>query len=212
MSDGAPTSGTAWVVLGGGGHARSVVDVIVRRGDRLLALAGPTTTEWGVRVCASDEQALSLARDEGASVVLAIGDGPSRVRALARARRAGADLRPLVARTATVSDRARLEPGSQVLEHAHVGPGAVVGAGALVNTGGVVEHDAVVGEGAHVAPGAVVLGAACLGDLVLLGARATVLPQIRVAERAVVGAGSVVREDVEAGATVVGVPARARRE
>ena len=207
MSDEPSASATAWVVLGTGGHARSVVDVIARRGDLLLAMAGSTTADWGVPVCASDDEAFATARRSGAAVVLAIGEGRARVKALERARAADVDLSPLIARSATVSASARLEPGCQVLEHAHVGPGALVGAGSLVNTGAVVEHDAEVGEGTHVAPGAVVLGAAVLGDLVLLGAGASVLPQVRVGDRAVVGAGAVVREDVGAGVTVVGIPA-----
>jgi acetyltransferase-like isoleucine patch superfamily enzyme len=41
-----------------------------------------------------------------------------------------------------------------------------------------------------------------------LGARVTVLDGVRIGDRAVVGAHAVVRDDVPAGATAVGIPAR----
>lgn len=41
-----------------------------------------------------------------------------------------------------------------------------------------------------------------------IGSNATILPNVTIGERAVVGAGAVVTKDVPAGATVAGVPAR----
>lgn len=211
MSEAASAVATAWVVLGAGGHARAVADVIRRRGERVLAVSGVPDLPWDVEVLSDDATALAHALEHGASVALAIGDGAVRVHLLDRALAAGLRVPPLVATTATVAADAVLAEGVVVLEHAHVGPLARVGRAALVNTAAVVEHDVVVGVGAHVAPAAVVLGGAAAGDHALVGSGARVLPLVRVGAGAVVGAGSVVREDVEPGRTVVGVPARPHR-
>ena len=48
-----------------------------------------------------------------------------------------------------------------------------------------------------------------LGQQVYVGAGAIVRDHIRISDRAVVGMGAVAVRDVEAGVTVVGVPARA---
>ena len=199
---------TDWLVLGAGGHARALVDVITRRGDVLLAVSGEASAPWDVPVLASDDEALALARRSGAAVALGIGDGVTRTAVLDRVLAAGLSAPPLVATTATVSSTASLAAGVAVLEHAHVGPGARLERAALVNTSAVVEHDVALGAGAHLAPTAVLLGAAAVGDLSLVGAGAVVLPGVRVGARCVVGAGAVVREDVATGLTVVGVPAR----
>ena len=42
----------------------------------------------------------------------------------------------------------------------------------------------------------------------MIGTGARILPGVHIGRGAVVGAGAVVRDDVEAGTTVVGVPAR----
>jgi acetyltransferase-like isoleucine patch superfamily enzyme len=57
-------------------------------------------------------------------------------------------------------------------------------------------------------PGACVSGDATIGTAALIGTNATVLEKVTVGDGAVVGAGAVVVQDVPAGATVVGVPAK----
>jgi len=59
-----------------------------------------------------------------------------------------------------------------------------------------------------IAPGAHLGGEVTIGEGVLIGIGATVMPQRRVGDWAVVGAGACVVEDVPDGVTVVGVPAR----
>ena len=198
---------TDWVVLGAGGHARSVADVLGRRGDRVVAVAGEPTGQWEVPVLDGDDDAIAFAVRSDAAVALGIGSGATRLDVLDRVRAAGARAPCVVATTATVSATSELADGVVVLEHAHVGPGARLGRAVLVNTAAVVEHDVVVGAGTHVAPAAVLLGGSSTGDLTFVGAGATILPLVRLGEGTVVGAGSVVRKDVDPGRTVVGVPA-----
>jgi sugar O-acyltransferase (sialic acid O-acetyltransferase NeuD family) len=202
---------TATVFLfGGGGHGRAVLDVLERRGILLAAVADPTgwNGDGRVAVYRDDDDAIEAARSMGSAAVVAIGDAGPRLALLDRLETAGLLVPPVVAATATVSRRARVGPGTVVLEHAHVGPGASVGRGAIVNTGAVLEHDAVAADGVHVGPRATLAGAARCDESVFVGAGAVVLPGVTIGRRARVGAGAVVIADVAAGDTVVGVPAR----
>jgi sugar O-acyltransferase (sialic acid O-acetyltransferase NeuD family) len=201
--------GQAWVVFGAGGHARSVVDVIQRRGEIVLAVVGePRGAAWPQSLLADEVAGLDLAVRRGHLVVPAIGASAPRVRIMDALAARGWEGGGLIAATATVARDVALGAGTAVLEHAHIGPASRVGRAVIVNTGAVVEHDCIVGEGVHLGPGAYLLGAAEVGDRSFVGSGARVLPGVRVGSDVTVGAGAVVVADVPDGVTVVGMPAR----
>jgi sugar O-acyltransferase (sialic acid O-acetyltransferase NeuD family) len=202
-------SATSWCLVGSGGHARAVADVLTRLGERIGCISD-REGQWRVpvdRVVREEHQALEWAAETGSPVVVGIGDNPARLALVEAAVDRGLAVPALVAATATVSRDAELGPGVMVMEHAHVGPWARVGAAVLVNTAAVVEHDGTVGAGTHLAPGSVLLGHASVGAGCLVGARATVLVGRSVGDSAVVGAGAVVTTGLAGHSTYVGVPA-----
>ena len=204
-------AGPGWVVLGAGGHARSVVDVLERAGHTVVAVTGQTGGQpWHVDVLADDGDALSLIERDGLHACVAVGSNAARARLVADLVARGVSAPPVVASTATVSPRSRLGAGTVVLEHAHVGPAAELGDAVIVNTAAVVEHDCAVGHAAHLAPGAVLLGAASVGEATLVGSGARVLPGVAVGAHVTVGSGAVVTAPVGDGQTVVGMPATRR--
>ena len=123
---------------------------------------------------------------------------------------------------------ARIEPGAIIREQVEIGDaavimmgaiiniGAVIGKGTMIDMGAVLGGRATVGDRCHVGAGAVLAGViepasatpVIIEDDVLIGANAVVIEGVRVGKGAVVAAGSIVIEDVPAGAVVAGVPAR----
>lgn len=207
-----PSDDAAWIVFGAGGHARSVVDVIERRGDQVVAVAGGAGSAdwdpWGIERLDDDVAALDRLVAEGLRAAVAIGARGPRLSVVRAVLALGGVAPPLVAHTATVARRSVLGHGTVVLEHAHVGPSAQLGMGVIVNTAATVEHDCRIGDGAHLAPGACLLGRVTIGKSTLVGSGARVLPGVRVGAGVKIGAGAVVTRPVRDGATVVGVPAR----
>ena len=114
----------------------------------------------------------------------------------------------LVHPTAIVTEGAQLSDGVIICPNALVSVDARIGEGAVVYYHSSVDHDAIIGPWTQISGHCDVTGGASLGQGVFLGSHATVLPRIRVGDYAIVGAGAVVTCDVEARATVVGVPAR----
>lgn len=110
--------------------------------------------------------------------------------------------------SATLAASAEISAGSFIAAGAILAPNCRVGNSSIINHRAVVDHDAWVGRYCHIAPGVILGGAVRIGDNVLVGAGAIVLPGIRIEDGAVVGAGAVVLDNVPQGVTVVGVPAR----
>jgi len=168
-----------FVLLGAGGHAKSVVEIRRAAGDRLAAYIDPSVCPWlpGVRHIARDADA------SPADGAVALGLGGVTIDLLAARRRLvdaylarGFQLLTIVHEAALVSPSATIDEGAHILAGAIVQPGARIGRAALINAGSIVEHDAEIGAGAHIAPGARVLGGARVGAGVLIGSGAVVLP------------------------------------
>ncbi|WP_337388226.1 DapH/DapD/GlmU-related protein, partial [Sutterella wadsworthensis] len=106
--------------------------------------------------------------------------------------------------------------GAVVMMGAIINIGAVIGEGTMIDMGVVMGGRATVGRRCHIGAGTVLAGVVepasaqpvIIDDNVFIGANAVVIEGIHVGEGAVVAAGSVVIEDVPAGAVVAGVPAR----
>ena len=203
-----PADRPALLVFGSGGHGRVVADAAWLSGAWSGLLASdrnPARCQEALLPGVPSYEA-KIAAEHAAQVHVAIGDNRSRER---EARAWGlARLVAVVHPRATVSRWATVGAGSFVAAQAVLAPGARVALGVIVNHGAVVDHDAVVGDFSHIAPCAALGGFAQIGARVLVGAGAVVLPGVRIADDVIVGAGAVVRRDIETPGTYAGVPAR----
>lgn len=205
------------IILGGGGHARVLIDSLQLTGaadvhgvlDPNPALHG--TVMLDVPILGGDALVDGLAQQGVTHFVVGLGgtrDNGPRARLFDMALACG--LRPLtvIHPSASVSRWARIGDGAQVLPRSVVNALAELGVGVIVNSGAVVEHDCQIGDHVHVATGAVLASTVRVGRRAHIGAGATIRQGIQIGEGAVVGAGAVVVKDVAAGQVVVGVPAR----
>jgi UDP-perosamine 4-acetyltransferase len=203
------------VLIGAGGHARVVADLLRILGAGIAGVydADPGrhgTVAFGLPVVGGDDAALALppASIWAINGVGSIGPATTRCAVYERFTAAGFEFPALVHPTACLSPDAALESGVQVMAGAVVGPGARLGENSLVNTRAVVEHDCRVAAHAHVAPGATLCGGVVVGRAAHVGAGAVVIQGMAVGDGALVAAGAAVVRPVRAGGRVAGVPAR----
>ena len=67
-----------------------------------------------------------------------------------------------------------------------------------------------IGAFSHIAPGAHLAGECRMGDGVLVGVGAAVLPQVRLGAWSILGAGAVANKDIQEHKIAFGVPAKVR--
>lgn len=209
--------GKKCVVIGGGGHARMLIEGLKLGGAfKPCAVLDTDHRLWGgkvlgVPVLGGDDKLSGLRRrriTHFAVGVGGVGDNRPRREIFAAACKLGLVPATVIHPSAICSLQAVIEAGAQLLPRCIVNGGARIGANAIINSGAIIEHDCVVGAHAHVATGAVLAGGVRVGPGAHIGAAAVVKQCVRIGAGAVVGAGSVVVKNVPAGSVVVGVPAR----
>lgn len=193
------------LVLGFGGHARSVGDVALAAGVKRLLFIDPQTrpNESFAGFPVHAELPRDLAGDW--SAFPALGDNRLREQQCASA---PFPLATLIAPDATIGIEAAIGLGTLVARQAHVGPLTKIGAGVILNTGSIIDHESIVGDYTHISVNATVAGRCWIGRCVMLGAGAVVIDNVNICDDVIVGAGAAVVTDITEPGTYVGVPAR----
>lgn len=189
------------VLVGGGGHCKSVIEAAESAGYTILGILDMPeyvgSTVLGYPVVGTDDD-LAEYVDKALFLVTVghIKDASLRIRLHERIQSAGGRLATLVASTARVSRHASIGEGSVVLHQAVVNAGAVIGKGCIINTFANIEHDAVVGDFCHISTGAMVNGDCRVGQGVFLGSQSVMVNGVGIMDSCVIAAGSVVRKNI----------------
>jgi UDP-N-acetylbacillosamine N-acetyltransferase len=196
------------IILGFGGHARSVADIALALGIEQLLFVDETARAdenlWGfpVRKTVSDKL------PDGWQVFAASGNNQIRQVQVAAILDRSWPLATLISPTATIGREVNISAGCFIGHHAHVGPLSSIGMACIINTGAVVDHECKIGDYTHVSVNSSVAGRCRLGSFIFLGAGAVVIDNVHIADSITVGAGGVVIKSLVESGTYVGAPAR----
>lgn len=189
------------ILVGGGGHCKSVIDVAESVGYSIVGILDMPemvgTNVLGYPVIGTDDNIPDYV--EEAQFVVTVGhikDPSLRIKLHERINNAGGQLATLIASTAHVSRFASVGEGSVIMHQALVNADAHIGKGCIINTFANIEHDAVIGDYCHISTGTMVNGNCTVGEGVFLGSQSVLVNGIRIADRCVFAAGSMVRKNI----------------
>lgn len=186
------------LLVGGGGHCRSVLDSLFRLGnyDEIGIIdCEPKPQIFGVPVVGADSDLPQLFAKGWHDAVITLGSVgfPARRRALFQElKRLGFHLPAVVDPSALIGTAADIGEGSFIGKRAVVNSGTQVGRCAIINTGAILEHDCSIGDFAHIAPGSTLCGETVVGENTHIGAGSVVRQQIHIGANSLIGVGSVV--------------------
>jgi UDP-perosamine 4-acetyltransferase len=204
------------IVLGGGGHARVLIDLIKTSGkyeimgilDKKLKMG---SSQMGIAVLGKDNLLPELYEKGCKNACIGVGsikENGKREDLFLKVKKAGYSVPYLIHPCAFVSKETAIFEGVQIMAGAIVQAGCQIGENTLINTGAIIEHDCIIGKHVHICPGTVISGGCTIGDGVFIGAGATVMQGTKIGINAIIGLGSVVINEIKAGEKVKGVPAK----
>jgi UDP-perosamine 4-acetyltransferase len=201
------------LILGAGGHAKVVIELLRARSDAfsiagLLDTDGSRRSVLGVRVLGSDDQLGPLRRAGLKHAFVARGDNRTRHAGLERLSKHGFELVNAVSPAAIVSASAVLGRGIAVMAGAVINADSRIADLAIINTRASVDHDGSIGEAAHVCPGCSLAGRVTIGRMAFIGTGSSAIPGVTVGENSVIGAGSCIVRNIPANSVAFGVPAK----
>lgn len=192
------------VVIGKGGHARSIVDTIERQGIYDVAGYVVNTEEYNqideYPIIGKDCDLNRIFEQGIRYAVLGIGflgNGRIRENLYEILKKIGYELPTVIDPSAIISHKNRIGEGSFIGKGVVINANAKIGAGCIINTGAIIEHDCTVGDFSHIAVGSVLCGNVSVGCRTLVGANATVIQERTIGDNCIVGAGEVVRKNIE---------------
>lgn len=206
-------SGKPIILIGGGGHCKSVIEAAESSGRKIMGILDlPSTvgTEClDYTVIGTDDDIPKYADKCEFIVTLGFIKNPTLRNKLHRlVESAKVQLATVIASTAHVSRHVEIGPGTVVLHGATVNAGAKVGKGCIINTQSNIEHDVMVGDYCHISTGAMINGDCKIGESTFIGSGSVLCNGVKVCANSVIGAGSTVTNDILDAGTYVGSPAK----
>lgn len=195
------------VLIGGGGHASVLAEILLTQGREILAVISPEDVSQrsvfkGIAILEKDEDIKIFDKNK---VLLVNGIGMVPKSNFKRKVNEyflllGYQFETIIADSALVSPFSKIETGAQIFPMAIVQTGATVGSHSVVNTGALIEHDCKIGAYNHIAPKATLCGQVETNENVYVGAGSTVIQGISVGSGAIVGAGASLSQSLETNA------------
>ena len=187
------------VILGAGGHAHVVADVIRAEGNEVIAFLDDDLNQTDCSGPISDYKKYT-----DCSFVIGIGNADARE----KLSRFNLKWHTAIHPSAIVSGTAEISEGTVVMPNAVINAKSRIGKHCIINTGAIVEHENAIGDFCHISVGANLGGKVSVGKKTWVGIGATVSNNCSICADVMIGAGAVIVKSIEKGGTYVGVPGR----
>ena len=105
---------------------------------------------------------------------------------------------------AIIAKEVLIGEGTVIMANVVINSYSVIGKQCILNTASVIEHDNILENYVHISPNATLCGEVHVNNCSWVGATSVIKQQISIGENVIIGAGTVVIDDIEGNCTVVG--------
>jgi len=188
------------VLIGGGGHCKSTIDVIEKEGRFIIAgivdkkeLLGSSVLGYPVIGKDSDLEGLAKKYKYGLVTAGQIKSAELRIKLFYLATEAGFEIPSIVSPMAYVSKHASIGRGNIVMHHALINANVIINDNCIINSKALIEHDTVIESHCHISTYAAINGNVRVERGSFIGSRATTKESIIIPQNSFIKSGSLVK-------------------
>ena len=203
------------ILLGGGGHCKSCIDVI--EAQNKYKIAGIIDVKdkigskvLGYQIIGSDEDLFHLTKqyDNFLITIGQIKNFQLRVKMLNELKKREVSFPIIISPRAYVSRTAKIGEGTIIMHNVLLNSDVQIGKNCIINNNSLIEHESIIGDNVHVSTGAIVNGQCEVGADSFIGSGSILANNVKIQSNVIIGAGSVVVSSLSEQGTYVGNPVR----
>ena len=204
------------VIIGAGGHAKVVIDIILQRekilNDNLIikGILDDTFKEneekkiFGIPIVGKINKILEL--PSNIYYIIAIGNNTIRKKIAQNYEKI--KYITLIHPKAVIAENVSISTGTVLMAGSIVNSYTKIGKHCIINTGSIIEHDNTIEDYVHISPRATLCGGVIVEEESWIGAGSTIIQGLKIGKKVIIGAGAVAIKNVENFSTMIGIPAK----
>lgn len=203
------------ILIGGGGHCISCIDVI--QSENKFEIIGILDKHekigiaiLGIPVIGTENDIPNLI-SKCKNYLITVGQIKSsvtRCRIYELVKKNNGNLPVIISSRAYISCTAFIDEGSIIMHNALINSKVRIGKNCIINTGALIEHEAIIEDFCHVSTRAVVNGQVKIGKNSFLGSNSVIANNISLPDNIIVAAGACILKTPQVTGTYIGNPAK----
>jgi len=191
------------ILVGGGGHCKSCIDVIEQEGRFSIAGIVDMPEKLGEKILDyeilwTDDDLPELAK-KYSNYLITVGhikSNKTRIKLFTILNKLKVNFPIIISPRSYVSEHSEIYKGTIIMNDAIVNANAKIGVNCIINTKALVEHDVIIGNHCHISTNATVNGQCVVGNNCFIGSNSVIANNINIISDVLVGAGAVVTKDI----------------
>jgi sugar O-acyltransferase (sialic acid O-acetyltransferase NeuD family) len=191
------------ILIGGGGHCKSCIDVIEQEGRYEIKGIIDVPEKIGQAILGypiiDSEKNLNSVVKNYKNFLVTVGfikNSDLRNKLFNEIKSFGGQFPTIISPKAYVSKYSTIGEGSIIMHGSIVNADSRIGDNCIINNLSLIEHDATIGDGSHISTGAKINGNCVIGERCFVGSGSTVNQGINLVSDIIIGSGSLIRKDI----------------
>lgn len=200
------------IIIGNGGHAAVLTEVLLEQNRPILGFTAPQEQEnrFGLTYLGLDEVIHNF-RPTDVELVLGLGTIDISIRRMEIYRsfkQLGYSFASVIHKSVVISPFSKLGEGLQIMANVVIQPFVEIADNTIINSSATIDHDCRIGKHCHIAPGTTLSGNVIIGESTHVGTGSTIIQNVEIGNNVLIGAGSLVLKSIKDNCKAYGIPAK----